>query len=492
MGDSRPDNSNSAYPAPPTARPPRFRWLKRLTVVFAIFIGAVVLFDIWWTYEADRRFQAAIDASHARGEPAAPEDFDVSGVPDTENAALSLSNAAKPLGSGNPADVFLDAHGADFTDAWRGSIVQRIIASNATSLQLARLARSQPGVDWKIKMRSPVMSSTVFPHLNPQRELSELLKVSVRYHHAIGDDREAVETIRDMLNESHVVARGPSVLVVHLVSIGLEAMACNAVEQVAPDLQIGSGGATTMRVATRQQVLGLIADLSDDMEFVHDARRGWQGERMQVLDTTRTTSPFSPFSLSNLPFWPKPAFELDGVRCAGNMDRCAAASSQPNWPAARLMLPPTHPSDESQLEAFSTMLSGILEGAVSRAVEQDFRALVDRRGSALRLAIRLYQIDHAGAFPNALTELVPNYLPAVPIDPYAADGRAMSYRAGAPFPALWSVGSNGVDDGGTSLPNDPGQSSKPPFARWDCADIVYPLERIVPATQPSPETQNSQ
>ena len=67
--------------------------------------------------------------------------------------------------------------------------------------------------------------------------------------------------------------------------------------------------------------------------------------------------------------------------------------------------------------------------------------------AATALAIRLYQLDH-GRRPTTLADLVPAYLPAVPLDPFAADGRTVSYLPDAPTPILYCVGLDGVDDGG--------------------------------------------
>ena len=44
--------------------------------------------------------------------------------------------------------------------------------------------------------------------------------------------------------------------------------------------------------------------------------------------------------------------------------------------------------------------------------------------------------------------MVPNYLSAMPSDPFAGDGRCLGYLADAPEPALYSVGDDGEDDGG--------------------------------------------
>jgi hypothetical protein len=75
------------------------------------------------------------------------------------------------------------------------------------------------------------------------------------------------------------------------------------------------------------------------------------------------------------------------------------------------------------------------------------------RGTALALAIRAFQMEH-GALPNTLKELVPDYLPRVPDDPFS--GKPFRYLpSGVPgLPAgawaVYSFGGNCIDDGGTA------------------------------------------
>ena len=72
------------------------------------------------------------------------------------------------------------------------------------------------------------------------------------------------------------------------------------------------------------------------------------------------------------------------------------------------------------------------------------------------LAIRLHEIDH-GRRPAKLTNLVPDYLDAVPDDPFAKSGTPIGYLPNAPRPLLYSIGANGIDEHGTYAadPNDP-------------------------------------
>ncbi|TVQ75018.1 MAG: hypothetical protein EA380_11740 [Phycisphaeraceae bacterium] len=71
------------------------------------------------------------------------------------------------------------------------------------------------------------------------------------------------------------------------------------------------------------------------------------------------------------------------------------------------------------------------------------------------LAIESHRADHAMP-PASLEALVPGYLAELPVDPNSPDGAPLRYRLLEPNHAepveldylLWSVGSNGVDDGG--------------------------------------------
>jgi len=60
------------------------------------------------------------------------------------------------------------------------------------------------------------------------------------------------------------------------------------------------------------------------------------------------------------------------------------------------------------------------------------------------LATRLYRLAHHGDLPLTLAELVPQYLPKIPEDPYNA--KLLHYDTGRQ--RVWSVGDNLIDDGG--------------------------------------------
>jgi len=65
------------------------------------------------------------------------------------------------------------------------------------------------------------------------------------------------------------------------------------------------------------------------------------------------------------------------------------------------------------------------------------------------LALRAYKMEH-GVYPATLAALAPNYLQAVPDDPFALSGALRYKRQGARY-ILYSVGPDGKDDGGAAI-----------------------------------------
>lgn len=88
------------------------------------------------------------------------------------------------------------------------------------------------------------------------------------------------------------------------------------------------------------------------------------------------------------------------------------------------------------------------EGPMYTSFRDRDRLEAKRSAVLVVLALEAYRREHR-AYPGNLAELVPTHLPRVPLDPF--DGSAMRYRApsgGESRPLLYSVGADGVDDGG--------------------------------------------
>ena len=490
MEDFPPPHSSRQDSKPRVGPPARFIGLIRRAATFGLAILAILALRLWWGHVADGELRHLADAAHARGEPFFPEDFDPQPVPDSENAGLSLRHAADAIviEAFKLMDVMDDSTFEDPPTEANVRALDAVVAANQKTLDLARKARFQTKADWQIRARTPVL--TTYPprdFLGGQRLVANVTGWAALREHAHGNDREAVERLRDLVHQSQMVDRAAPRIVCNLVSIGIAEMATNHIGRIAPDLSVG--GPTPTREgspATRQQVRELIAALMDEKEFFTGVERAWYGERMVDFDAVLHLGDGTRDPLRQ--FWAiKPMFDLDGVRILRQQTQTARAAIAPNFPAARAASPVAEIGDRSELWRLSRELSNIIIPSTNRALLQEFRVLTDRRAAATILAIRLYRLDHAGKYPPSLQELVPNYLPTAPADPMAAGGKALRYKPDAIPPVIYSVGEDGIDNGGTSLPDD-----TPHGYRWNQPDAVYPLARQPAATQRSVETQDNQ
>jgi hypothetical protein len=99
-----------------------------------------------------------------------------------------------------------------------------------------------------------------------------------------------------------------------------------------------------------------------------------------------------------------------------------------------------------------------LDGRLRRWVEQTaVWNQVRMRLLICELAVEQYRLER-GSEPAALIELVPGYLPSVPMDPCSAG--PLRYRQAPSGPLVYSVGPDGVDNGGE------------PMQRWEIAVAI--------------------
>lgn len=106
-----------------------------------------------------------------------------------------------------------------------------------------------------------------------------------------------------------------------------------------------------------------------------------------------------------------------------------------------------------------------------------YRLLVERGKAhkaflAVALALRAYSLEHR-RLPKELPDLTPDYLKSIPNDPFAEDS-PVKYRVEGERYTLYSIGPDGVDDGGQPIRSRPFCSGGPADPVWadSTGDIV--------------------
>ena len=401
--------------------PPRFWWLKRLSLALLLLLVALTALRLWWGREARRRLEAALAPIVARGDPIDAAGMNLPPVADEVNAALYLRRAAAVIdrNADSPAASSLEwPDHPPFGAEWNAMAHKSVVASGKT-FPLARRARAYERGHWGTEVKSPAIN-TVMPQFSDVRHLVNTLGDGALYAHLYGDDVAALETIRDVRHAGRMAGAEP-LLIANLIQIGIEALAMDRLEKIATGLRIASedglpppepaadpegamGGAVPVgrrvdppRAVTPSHVRRVIAELLDERDVVESLRRAVAGERATHLDVAEVAG--RPARLT------RPMFQLEAVRMVEADGVFLDAAARATWPEARAAVAAAGPRLPGGAAAppggvppavarpapidLSRMISSIVFPSYSRAIEQNFRLRAERRLVAVSLAAQL-------------------------------------------------------------------------------------------------------
>jgi len=124
-------------------------------------------------------------------------------------------------------------------------------------------------------------------------------------------------------------------------------------------------------------------------------------------------------------------------------------------PYALKMLPPPTPEDP---------INQILLPMFGNGRFLDVNARTQNGLLLVALALHAYRLEH-DHYPTSLAELAPAYLKKLPDDPFAMQG-TFAYRVKGTSYALYSIGPDGKDDGGTPIDDPKSATTSDQQARY--------------------------
>ena len=95
------------------------------------------------------------------------------------------------------------------------------------------------------------------------------------------------------------------------------------------------------------------------------------------------------------------------------------------------------------------LLNVWLSDGLDKHVNREARCLADLRLALTALALEQFRAAHNNRYPAGLSELTPNYLVTILMDPF--DGQPLRYRKQDDGYVLYSIGSDLKDDGGKPM-----------------------------------------
>jgi hypothetical protein len=284
----------------------------------------------------------------------------------------------------------------------------------------------------------------LFPHFAKYRGIARLLGLESQVRSAKGDHAGEMRSALDAIELGVKCPRG-GVLIGMLVGAACEAIGRGPAWEAMDHL-----GATEARQAARrlERIVAqrfAFASTMQEEKWAGEAglveamqAPNWQQSLMRDLSGGGGTSS-SGFELRELPRTLR-ALTISKTRVLQNYDHFMEESiARARMPYAVARKAPPLPVPDDPVSELLAPVFGQARFTLERAQTGDLLLMV-------ALALRAYRLEH-GRYPETLSELVPDYLSKVPADPLAPQGPLKYRRKGSSY-VLYSVGPDGVDDGG--------------------------------------------
>lgn len=410
MNDSLPKTSGGEQ-TQAVPIPPRYWWLKRIMLASALLVTVLAIVRWRWGVYASKALQAEIDSYVAAGQPVYETDFVGPSLPDDQNAAVLLREAAqqfKALRDAHPEwpKPHLVLRGLEPGDAQ----AQAILAATAGIRERIHEAAEIPKVSWSVDVREIVEIS----------DLMDLLALCASVQHRDGKNDEALATLRDLLNCGRHAGENRALLgsLVYAAAIN---NAVDGLESILPELSIEPARsdfgerANDLRRQLLQDLIESMGDSSLHMSLV----QGLYRERTFQITALRTVLddpsflPGSRFGIADQLMMPM--YQLDGVRALRQRTAMIQAMSAPNLPAFEELAPGKPGQPDRSIRSMAHALS-MFGPHHTESLIKHWHTMARLRAAQIALAVRLYEVDH-GSLPGDLNELVPPYLPQVPRNP---------------------------------------------------------------------------
>jgi len=300
--------------------------------------------------------------------------------------------------------------------------------------------------------------------------LSLLLNADAVVAHYQGDHAHAIESLRQGILLARITAKQRSLLA-GLFACGENVVAAREAEQISPTLHIGTGTGDTTPAQVRALIDDLLQDAASHRAF-HDCLLG---ERMCELDSCRDEVGGLKQPSASAGRTAKVVLLHNTATLLQYTTKVVGAADLPNYPAAQAGLPNIPARSGKAISSLSDSLVSLLGPSLIYALKGAFQSYTEDRLAAVALAARWYAVEHDGKLPATLNDLVPRYLPEIPLDPMAA-GKPLGYIANKDRTLVYSVGESGIDEQANETRMDPEHVTGGGPHTWRARNFVVHLE----------------
>ena len=454
----------------------RRRWRRVVVVIVVVALPvAVFLGRVWWI---ERQIDAELARIRAAGEPVTVNDinrFDATHPTDDEATSLWLT-ALDSLGEAEFEEATKGIPPFDYEkklvlpgEPWpERQACEAFLTEHAVTLELLNEAAQSSGrVQFPGKW-SRFQGSPVFQYISNCRIASRLLQLDAYVAAHRGDPKRAAEAILAMFALSRLCLDEEAGTDTVTLTLGLafESLASGVVEQLVPRVSFEESqlsrfqGALAPRQEDRNLYRAVLTKRVEGIVLFQNWYASWQDFQVskQVGGRSDTTE-------ATWTVWWSCWRRRDFLEFLNRMRVLAEAGKQPLPEAIRQARVVYREVEALRSEGRLANVRFFLTPRLVKYGLSAFSATATwtarRRAAYAGIAVERFRIRN-GKLPQSLQELVPEFLPKVPDDPY--NGGPLRYVIEEKGYVVYSVGRDGKDDGGK------GRSTRGP-------DLVFRVSR---------------
>jgi hypothetical protein len=428
-------------------------------------VGSLVAWRVGLAKDVDRQ----IAEIHAAGLPANGEEANsyYAAVPASENAALKMAEAFALMRNFDDARsnqvlsiVFSSRNGA--VPSEQLNLIADYCAMNSDALARAAQAVKLPRSRYPIDLSWG--AATLLPQLANLKQLARVaeFRTEIQPEHSAADITAIVGMARTLDNEPVLISKLVRFAMLTIGTRALERRLATA-EMSETDLSqlasIFAGAGQTNQIANAfigeramyfryfRMSMAEIKKLGDSGDDKSQSGPPWSGNQPAIFKVTGFFERDLRFYLQAMQT--NVVLALAYPKNVGQISRVQAQISE-----------------SSRRNYF--ILSSMLLPALGNSILKEANTLASLRCAQTGIAIERFRLAH-GTLPQKLDELVPQFLPAMLQDPF--DGQLLRYRHLENGYVIYSIGSDGEDNGGRERPADAKSSDKTHY------DVTFIVER---------------
>ncbi|MBN1257214.1 MAG: hypothetical protein JXA52_05865 [Planctomycetes bacterium] len=459
----------------------RWWWMLPLFLLFIVVLAA-----LGFRASFSQQNQAIIDSLHAQGYPITPEEVNAwySTPPPGENAAELYLQAFSVYVDWDTEEYrekkaqisyfmnweYLD-RSIPYPDEHKGWL-DEFLEDNKEMLDLLYAAAKMPACRYPIDLTEG--ASTLVSHLKPVRDGSGLLALDALRYTLEKDGEKAARAVHAGVALGRSLRREP-LLVSQLVRFASDEYTFKSIEEVLnriplDEAQLKSLGSMFEQEADPKAMLhGLFGEQSsiyDVFESVHNSPLGAvdiikghsniRGIKKSdiIISACALLYSFSGTSQADMKFYLEMMIDYFAIAELPAEERLAAAKTL----KAKLSNIPSH-----------LVISRMMLPSITGVFTRELQHIANMRLVQAALAVERYRLRH-GKLPDSLSDLKPEFLPEIPLDPF--DGKLLRYKLLAKGYMVYSIGQDQADNGGLDYKKI--GSLRP----WDVgADLTLSIER---------------